>query len=191
MKRYGLALLAIAAALAITPAAKADTFYFHYNADGVNSSGTLVGTEIGSTGSYQITSGSITTTSGYGTYTGTLDTSSGSIPSSEAYEVGTDSVLYFSPMTPSGSYLGAGQADGLLFDMSYGDYNAIWAGDNGGNGPGYSNWFYDDADIVGGGTMTVSLTPEPTSLLLLGTGLLGLAFFAFRRAKSSGLVLHS
>jgi hypothetical protein len=34
-------------------------------------------------------------------------------------------------------------------------------------------------------------TPEPSSLLLMGSGLLGLAMIAFRKGKASRLVLHS
>ena len=59
MKRFPLALLALAVALAITPAALADTFYFNFDSSAVNANGTLVGTEIGNTGVYNITSGTI------------------------------------------------------------------------------------------------------------------------------------
>jgi hypothetical protein len=49
---------------------------------------------------------------------------------------------------------------------------------------------YDDP-LVSGSISSISPTPEPSSLLLLGSGLLGLAFVAFRKAKPSGMVLHS
>jgi hypothetical protein len=51
----------------------------------------------------------------------------------------------------------------------------------------------DDASTEYGsiGNISYGATPEPSSLFLLGTGLLGLAFVAFRKAKSSGLVSHS
>jgi len=46
------------------------------------------------------------------------------------------------------------------------------------------NW--EIGSLPAGNITGENVTPEPSSLLLLGTGLLGLAFVAFRRAKNAG-----
>jgi hypothetical protein len=52
----------------------------------------------------------------------------------------------------------------------------------GGNGPG-------EGLTVNSVDVTETATPEPSSVLLVGTGLLGLAFLVLRRVKASGLTL--
>ncbi len=65
-----------------------------------------------------------------------------------------------------------------------GDMTVDWAGVE------IGDWNIDDsigADAEFDSFTVPAPVPEPSSLLLLGTGLLGLAFVAFRKAKSSGL----
>ena len=67
--------------------------------------------------------------------------------------------------------------------------NSLWYGTPGNF---VANNTYAMADGAGNNFLQAEfVTPEPSSLMLLGTGLFALAFVVFRKAKMSGLVVQS
>jgi hypothetical protein len=244
MKKYCLALLAIAAALAITPAALADsTTYLPVSGD------TNVSYSVNSGGTDYI--GSPTPLSGVGGVVSDMNPHGGSwtlaTPVGSGYsdtgivvdfnggltlgQLGSVSVAERAGGTPlsinlwfdttdwtissgvfegvnSGSYAACGLVSLTLSSSCYmmdgpdagntytlaqlesgaisgygaDTQTALWIGFVG------SSTAVENAQIT---SVDVTTTPEPSSLLLLGTGLLGLAFVAFRKAKASGLTLDN
>jgi PEP-CTERM motif len=186
MKKYSIALLALAASFAATPAALASSFAFTFTTPslGLIATGSLTGTEVGSTGLYDISSGLIDIMlDGTTLYTGPL-TGTGVDGSDNMLTPGATGL---NPLVSFG---------GLSFDIAGGFIN-IYSGDQtlgeGFLGAGSTTYGiqYDTlcsgvvADANGEMTMATANAPEPSSLLFLGTGFLALAFLAFRKVKPS------
>ena len=193
MKKSLFAFLALAAALAIAPAAKADSFGFIYTAPGgVSGSGILVGTDLGYNVSLAsdewLISSVIDGTFNDGTNSGSIsliqnpDTINGS-PQSDPYSYFVyDDLLY-----PTGSGGQNLDYDGLLFNFDGMELN-LWEG----SFPYTEGWaeYNPVTTDTNFGSGIFYITPEPGSFLLLGTGLFALAGLLLRR-RASALVMNA
>ena len=191
MNKHSLALLALAAALAIAPAARADSFDIAFSGPGgVTGSATLDAIFEGP-GVWLLDSGSGTFDDGFGPSAINLianPAGPGGSSLSPSGFLSYDDLLF--PWDGPNELL---TVNGLLFSYEGMELN-LWQGGGGpgtdggneasglGNGPGGSGTFtITSMDIL------PSETPEPGTLLLMGSGLCSLAGIVSRKAAKARL----
>jgi hypothetical protein len=200
-----LALAILAATVAVTPAAKADSYSFSWSGNGITTSGVIDVTATATAGAYAITgisgtfsdsnagfSGAITGLESAPPPTRTPGSTYFSAPAFTDAGFSYDNLLYPDGESPAvcvdAPTFSGGVFDiyGMAFDVTGGYTVDLWSqGVQGGDmvGDSFDGVKLGNSDpgipVTGG----VSPVPEPGSVFLLGTGLVGLLFALSRKSR--------